>query len=265
MQKHILLTLTLCLLAAPALAQHKTSKAAPTPARQNTTPATAPSPAAPNPIRDADRLFSHGEDAARDRQSLEIVEKAMTADANNYQLLWRLARSCYYVCDEAGSADKLRYFERGIEAGQKAVALQPNSVEGHFWLGVCYGGYSEVKGALKALATVKKIRAEMETVLRLNAGYEEGNAYLALGEMDRELPRLFGGNTSRAISYLEKGLSVAPKSMNIRLSLSQAYLDTGRRDEANRLLQEVIQMQINPARAKEQRSIQEKARKLLNK
>ncbi len=264
MQSYIFSCIIGCALAAPALAQHRPAPVGSVPAKSNTAPAASPA-ASPNPTREADRLFSHGEDAARDRQSLQLVEKALISEANNFQLLWRLARACYYVGDEASAAEKLRYFERGIEAGQKAVALQPNAVEGHFWLGVCYGGYSEVKGALKALQTVKKIRAEMETVLRLNSGYEDGNAFLALGEMDRELPRMFGGSTSRAISSLEKGLSVAPKNMNLKLALAQAYHDAGRRDEAGRQLQEILQMQVNPARATEQRSVQDKARKLLNK
>jgi tetratricopeptide (TPR) repeat protein len=260
MQKVILVITLVCGLTAPALSQRRTAPpdksahAMPTPAVT----------ASPNPLRDADRLFSHGEDAARDRQSFDLIEKAVASEPNNYQLLWRLARVCYYVGDEAPSADKLKYFERGIQAGQQAIALQPGAVEGHFWLGVCYGGFSEVKGALKALRTVKKIRAEMETVLRLNHAYEDGSAYLALGEMDRELPRLFGGSASRAISYLEKGLTVAPKNINLRLSLARAYLDSNRRDDANKQLQEILQTPVNPARAREHRSVQEKARRLLN-
>lgn len=259
MQKIISVVVFVSLFTLPTFAQRKTT----VPNKPAHVAPTATSPA-PNPLHDADRLFSHGEDVARDRQSLSLLENALTADANNYQLLWRVARSCYYVGDEAPQADKLKYFERGIEAGQKAVALQPGGVEGHFWLGVAYGGYSEVKGALKALQTVKKIRAEMETVLRLNDRYEDGNAYLALGEMDRELPRLFGGNISRSISYLEKGVSIAPKNTSLRLSLAQSYVDAGRRDDANRQLQEILQTPVNPARAREQRSVQEKARRLLS-
>jgi tetratricopeptide (TPR) repeat protein len=258
MQRSIFIFVLLSSLSFSAQGQRKTA----TPAKTSVAPTA--TPAAPNPTQDADRLFSHGEDAARDRQSFDTLDKAIASDANNYQLLWRFARACYYVGDEA-SSDKVRYFERGIAAGQKAVALQPNAVEGHFWLGVCYGGYAEVKGALKALTTVKKIRAEMETVLRLNSGYEDANAYLALGEMDKELPRIFGGSTSRAIAYLEQGLKIAPRNTGIKLSLAEAYRDAGRRDDAHRQLQEILQLPIHPARAREQRSVQEKARRLLNK
>jgi tetratricopeptide (TPR) repeat protein len=237
------------------------------PTPRPTRPAAAAPAATPTPfnaVREADRLFSHGEDAARDRQALETVERALMSDAQNYDLLWRQARACYYVGDEAAASDKLKFFERGIAAGQKAVALRANGVEGHFWLGVAYGGFSEVKGALKALQTVKKIRAEMETVLKLHAAYEDGNAYLALGEMDRELPRLFGGDIKRSISYLEKGLSVAPRNTNLKLALAKSYIEAGRRDEARRQLEEILQTPVNPAHSKEQKSVQEKARKLLD-
>lgn len=259
----ITLGVSVLLLAMPALAQRKTTRPV-RPAAVAPAATPAPTPAPLNTVREADRLFSHGEDAARDRQSLEIIERALATDTENYDLLWRQARACYYVGDEAAEADKLKFFERGISAGQKAVALRSNGVEGHFWLGVAYGGYSEVKGALKALQTVKKIRAEMETVLKLNAAYEDGNAYLALGEMDRELPRLFGGDIRRSISQLEKGMSVAPRNTSIRLALAKSYLEAGRRDDANRQLEEILQTPVNSARSREQKSVQEKARKLLN-
>jgi len=258
MRKFFFLIVTTCLLSAPAWAQRKP--------RTTTAPKeTGAVPASANPIQDADRLFSHGEDAGRDRQALAIIERALAADSNNYQLLWRAARLNYFVGDSASSAEKLRYFERGIEVGKAAVAQQPNGVEGHFWLAANYGGYSEVKGALKALQTVKNIRAEMETVVRLSPSYEDAGAYLALGELDRQLPRLFGGNMKRAISYLEQGLRLAPQNMDLKLALAEAYLDSGRKDDGRRLLQEIVQMPINPARAKEARETQDKARQLLNK
>ena len=138
-------------------------------------------------------------------------------------------------------------------------------MEGHFWLAANYGGFSEQKGALKALQMVKKIRAEMETVLRLNDRYMDGGAYLALGEMDKELPRIVGGNLSRAITRLEQGLKVAPQNLELKLAMAEAYLEDGRKEDARRQLQEIISRSVNPSRAKSDRAIQDKARKMLAK
>jgi hypothetical protein len=223
-------------------------------------------PPAADPARDADQLFSRGQDPARDRQSLALLERAISSDPNNYQLLWRVARSYYYVGDAAGAKQqKKTNFEKGIFAAQRAVATQGGAVEGHFWLAANYGGWAEMVGVVNAYQTVKKIRAEMQTVLRLNANYEDGNAYLALGLIDRELPRLLGGNSKRGVSYLEQGLRAVPQNLDLKLALAKAYLDDGRKDEGRRLLQEIVNAPVNPARAREGRHNQEKARQLLGK
>ena len=258
MQKVVFSILLIVLLAASATAQVKS---------QITTPSTAPSPApaVASLIAETDRAFSYGEDVTRDRQSLSVIERALKMEANNYQVLWRAARSYYYVGDNANAKEKLSYYERGIEVGLRAVAQKPDGAEGHFWLAANYGGVSEEAGMIKALKTVKKIRAEMEAVIKLKPSYEDGNAYLALGEIEHQMPGLLGGSNKRAIAYLEEGLRVAPKNIDLKLALAETYRDEGRRDEARRLLQEIVQAQINPARAKQNRETQEKARKLLSK
>jgi Tetratricopeptide repeat len=211
-------------------------------------------------FQEADQLFTFGEDAARDKQALAVIERALAADAANYQWLWRAARVCYFVGEEADRAEKPGYFDRGIDAGRRAVAREPNAVEGHFWLAVNYGGYSEQKGVFKALMTVRKIRSGMETVLRLNDRYQDGGAYLALGEMDRQLPRLVGGNLGRAIARLEQGVRVAPHNLEIRLALGRALEEAGRKTDAKRELQDLLG---RAARSGAERRIQEKARLLL--
>ncbi len=219
----------------------------------------------PNPYNEADRLFTFGENTERDKQSLVVVERVLATGTTDYQWLWRAARVYYYVGDEAGTNEKLAYFQKGIAVAERAVAAQPNAVEGHFWLAANYGGFSEQKGALKALQMVKKIRAEMETVLRLNDRYQDGGAYLALGEIDKELPRIVGGNMGRAITRLEQGLKVAPQNLEMKLAMAEAYLEDGRKEDARRQLQEIISRTVNASRAKSERDVQEKARKMLAK
>jgi FimV-like protein len=213
-------------------------------------------------LREADNLFTFGEDPGRDKQSQAIVDRELAANGNDYQWLWRAARANYYAGDDAAKAEKLRYFQKGVEAGQRAVQFQPDAVEGHFWLAANYGGYSEQRGMFKALAMIKKIRAEFETVLRLNDRYHNGGAYLALGELDRQLPWIIGGRLSRAIERLEKGLSVAPHNLEMKLSMAEAYREAGRRDDARRHLQEIIQ---NRAKTRSDSHVQEKAKRLLGK
>lgn len=215
-------------------------------------------------IEQVDRLFSYGEDAARDRQAFALIERAVTSETKDYQLLWRAARACFYAGEEAQGKDrKISFYDRGIELGERAVAVDPNRAEGRFWLGANYGGASEQKGAFNAVRTIGKIRAEMEAVVRIQPGYEDARAFQALCELDRQLPRLLGGNNARAIRYCEQGLERAPRNLELKLALARAYLEAKRRDEARQQLQEIVAMKVNPARARAERGAQEEARRLL--
>jgi len=218
-----------------------------------------------DPVADADALFSYGEDPARDLQALATLTRALVTEAHNYQVLWRAARAYYQVGDDASDREKQRYFERGIEMGQRAVTQQPAGVEGHFWLGANYGGLSEIQGIWQAFQIVKKVRTEMETALRLQPDYEDGSAYRALGEIARQLPGVLGGSLKRAIAYFEQGLRVAPQNMGLRLALAKAYLEAGQREASQRLLAEILRMPVRPARAHADRHTQDKARQLLRK
>ncbi len=209
---------------------------------------------------ETDRLFTYGEDSTKDIQALGVATRALQTDANNYQWLWRAARGHYYAGDAAKGADRLKNYQAGISYGLRATAAEANAAEGHFWLGANYGGVGEEKGGVKALGIVKKVRAEMEIVLRLNERYAEGGAYLALGELDRQLPKLFGGNLNRAITRLETGVKLIPPNLELKHSLAQAYRDAGRKDDARRTLNEIIS---GSARKASERDVQTKARKLL--
>ena len=218
-------------------------------------------PISKDPVGDADRLFSRGDTPTQDQQAYTILESALASDGKNYDLLWRVARSAYYVGDFGVEADKIKYFDKGIAFAQRAIIFQPTSVEGHFWLAANYGGKAQLVGALKALSTVKKIRNEMQIVVKLNDAYENGNAYLALGEIDRELPSVMGGNKKRAMGLYEQGLKVAPENLDLKVALSKAYQDAGRKDDARRLLEEVLKAQPS---TRIQREAQEEAKQLLN-
>ncbi|MFN7928891.1 MAG: TRAP transporter TatT component family protein [Blastocatellia bacterium] len=260
MQKsYLLVSLTFLFCTAPLLAQNKPQPTDKSAAATKPAPVTAGSN---TPIADADALFTRADDPAKDIQALAILEKAVLADGKNYDLLWRAARAAYYIGDFGTTTDKTKYFDKGIAFGQRAIALQGQSVEGHFWLAANYGGKAQLVGALKALSTVKKIRAEMELVVKVDAAYEDANAYLALGEIDRELPGVMGGNKKRAVTYYEQGLKLAPNNLDLKVALAKSYQEAGRKADAKRLLQEVVQS--TPA-TRIQRETQDEAKQLLSK
>ncbi len=211
----------------------------------------------PDAIERADRLFSYGENPARDREAFAILQNAVTASAgsSDYQLLWRAARAAYYTGN----------YEKAIANAESAVRIDAKRPEGHFWLGAAYGGVAEKRGMFKALSLIGKVRSEMETVVRIAPAYEDARAYMALCELDRQLPRLLGGNAKRAVTYCEQGIRLAPSNLELKLALARAYEEVGRRADARKQLEELLSLPVNPLRASYDRGVKEEARRLVPK
>src|ERR1041384_4674768 len=144
------------------------------------------SPAADNAsaatdIAGADQLYGQRDDLLQLRRGIVSLRQALTKDPGNYDAAWKLSKFNYYLATHTDdSKERDTAFRDGIDAGKTAVQLQNEKPDGHFWLGANYGGAAE-RSAIQGLATVSDIRNEMQTVLRLDEGYQNGSAYMVLG------------------------------------------------------------------------------------
>lgn len=221
-------------------------------------------PAQENPLLQAERLFAGRDHTENLRQAVSLLEDLLVREPSNYEALWRLAKYKDYLSDREKDAPKrLRLIEAGIEAAKKAVKLDDKRPEGHFWLAVNYGDYAELKGAFKSLWLIQTIRRELETAMKIAPAYENGNVYLALGEMDIRLPRLLGGNDGRGIELLEKGLKVGSDNAELKLTLAEHYIRIGRKAEARRLLENVLSLHDPSRTILEQKELRSNAQRLL--
>jgi tetratricopeptide (TPR) repeat protein len=187
----------------------------------------------------------------------------LAADPRNFDAAWKLARADYWLGGHAPDAERRRFLEQGIDAGRKAVALQPNRPEGHFWIAANMGALAESFGLRQGLKYRKPIKEELETVLRLDPGFQQGSADRALGRWYFKVPSLFGGSHKEAEAHLRASLGYNPNSTASHFFLAEVLLDDGRRDQARGELQKIIDAPIDPDWAPEDRDFKEKARSLL--
>ena len=162
------------------------------------------------------------------------------------------------------SAERDKAFRDGIEAGKTAVKLQGGKPDGHFWLGANYGGSAQ-SSMLAGLATTDDIRSEMETVLRLNEGYQDGSAYMVLGLVYLQAPKFLGGDSQKAVEEMEKGLRFGKTNAFLRLHLAEAYLKVGRTADARQQLNAIISLTPDQNYLPEYKEAVAEAHKLLEK
>jgi len=187
----------------------------------------------------------------------------LAADPRDFEAAWKLARADYWLGGHAPDRERRAFLEHGIEAGKKAVAVQPNRPEGHFWIAANMGALAESFGLRQGLKYRKPIKAELDTVLRLDKRFLDGSADRALGRWYFKVPRVFGGSAKLAEAHLRASLTYDPAGTASHFFLAELLLDQGRTDEARAELQKVLDAPLNPAWEPEGRDFKEKSRKIL--
>jgi tetratricopeptide (TPR) repeat protein len=205
-----------------------------------------------------------------DRANLDSARKAaaqwiatLAAAPSNFDAAWKLSRTDYWLGGHAPESERRGFFEQGIAAGDKAIAIDGQRPEGHFWKAANMGAMAESFGVRAGLKYRKPIKAELETVLRLAPDFQQGSADRALGRWYFKVPRLFGGDSKQAEAHLRASLKYNPNSTVSHFFLAEVLLDNGRKDEARAELQKVLDAPVDPQWAPEDREFKDKARRLL--
>jgi len=187
-------------------------------------------------LAQADQAYQGRADLETARKAGELYQRALKAAPESFDAAWKMARAMCWLVEHAPKPEKTAAAEAAVAAGRKAVSLKPDHPAGHFWLGIAYGYYGDASGILKSLFLINPIIEEMNTVIKLDPGFEGGGAYMALGRLYHLLP----GHNHRAVEYLETALKYGPRRWINHLYLAEVYADLGRKKEACRLLRLII-------------------------
>jgi hypothetical protein len=194
---------------------------------------------------------------------VDLWAAAVAADPRDFEAAWKLARADYWLGGHAPEPERRAFLERGIEAGQKAIALQVGKAEGHFWTAANMGALAESFGLRQGIRYRKPVREELETVLRLDPLFQERSADRALGRWYFKVPGLFGGSHKLAEEHLRASLTANPNSTASHFFLAEVLIDDGRKDEGRAELQRVLDAPLDPDWEPEDRDFKDKAARLL--
>ena len=191
-------------------------------------------------LKKADALYQQRGDLAKAKEAAKLYEQALAADPKSEEAAWKLTRTLYYIGSNSPKEQKEAIYTQAVEAAKKAVAINPKSVPGHFWLGVAYGVYGSVKGVMKSLSLIEPIKKEMAFVIENDPDYEAGGAYRVLGRLYFKVPGLFGGDNDLTVENLEVAVKKGPQRYLNHIYLAEVLLDEGEDDKAKKLLELVV-------------------------
>lgn len=156
-------------------------------------------------------------------------------------MLTALARAWFLVGEfQAGSdRERLAAYERGREAGRRAIAMAPRSEPAHVWYALNTARWAGTRGIMRAVSVLPTLREEAATILTLNPASVEGHTLA--GGLAAELPGMLGGDRSRAEEHFRKALDADPRRTGTRVELARLYIATRRYADAERELQRVVE------------------------
>lgn len=195
-------------------------------------------------IAQGDELYAMMKDMATAKEALAKYQKALGIAENRYEASWRIARIQYYIGAHSESKkEKKAIFSQGVYWAKKAVELEPEKPDGHYWLGVNNGKYGETRGVLKSLSLVKPIKRSMNKIIELDRSYEDGGADRVLGRVFFKVPGFAGGSKDKSLEHLMKSKELGPKDALTRVYLAETLLKFKEVEKAREELNYVLNME----------------------
>lgn len=220
--------------------------------------------------------------------NFEELHKETPKDA---KFLVYLTRANFLLADAHSTSkeDKLKYFERAYEHGQKALELNETyklrvskKDEPHFavkaftklevpqiyWTAASLGRFAKTNGVMSSLKYKSTIIALIQKVEELDPTYFHGAVARYWGSYYAVLPKLMGGSLSKSKEYFDQSMKMAPEYVGTKVLRAETYLvEADKEKEFKQVLEEVISDQTydnHPELGPENRLEKIKAKALLD-
>lgn len=212
----------------------------------------------------ADELYQQRAEPGAIRESVMVLSGAH-GGADRYEVQWRLARALFFLGQQGSSRDASRQlYSAGIGAGERAVALNDNRVEGHFWVGVNLALFAETKTGIRGVRALRSARLELKRAIEIDESYHDAGPLRVLGRIYHKAPRILGGSRKRSHELLDRALAIAPSNSVTLAYAAELAIEAGERDRAADLLRRLIDNPIDTEWAFENNRDRDLARSLLN-
>ncbi|HEY3447188.1 MAG TPA: hypothetical protein VGK67_12525 [Myxococcales bacterium] len=214
-----------------------------------------------------DEQWARRDDPEVVERSEKLLEESLARSPASVPILWRAGRLHFWRADVS---DDLRtrqaMSQRGWGEAEKAVALDPDCPDAHYWAAAACGTYAEAIGVLNALSKGldARLRRNLDWAVQRVPAYEWGGPLLTLGRYWAQLPWP-KRDRKKALESLRAAVSGHPENLRAKLYLAEVLQAEGSgaaRREARVHLERILGAAPGRYDAPEERLIQRRARAL---
>ena len=189
-----------------------------------------------------DALWLESTDPERNRKTIVIYEKVLALDPDNYEALWKIARAYFITGDALPETEEFKNRhkecgEKGMSYAKRAVKVNPQGIEGHYYYGLSIAQYSIGISIVKALfrGLGPEYEKHIGKAIEINRLYDYAGPLRAMGRYWYRLPWP-KRNIDKSIDYLKEAEAFAPLSTRGRVYLAESCIKGGNKDCARKQL-----------------------------
>lgn len=200
--------------------------------------------AASDDIAQADALYSGRRDMANVRAGINLLQKVLQKEPDDYDALWRQARFFWFMGDRAEGKDRLANFEKGRSLAEHATKVNQDGLDGHYWFGALIGCVGQERGILNSLFMVGPMKKEIERCLEIDPKHAESHDVYA--QLLWKVPGFAGGSTKRAQEEARLAVTYGPDAIEHWLHYGQIAAANKDYKTARSALQKAISLPDDP-------------------
>jgi hypothetical protein len=212
-----------------------------------------------------DALHLRRDDRAALAEARRLADGAVAAAPRDYAILWRAARERFTESDLPSRSDeeRSRLGKEAYDLAERAIAANPNAVEGHYWAALSIGSYAQGMGVLRALANgiEGKFTQPLERATALDVRYDHGSIPVVWAAYYLELPWPKRDRAKAALE-LKRALEINPANLRARLYQARLAADEDHPSEAKALLAAIAAAPGNRYDPPEERRVKMEAEKM---
>lgn len=188
--------------------------------------------------------------------AVAAYDRAIAADPNSYEALWRAARSQIDLAfAESDATKRAAMYRAALDRAAHAVEINPAGADGHFILSEALGRMALTLGARDRVTYAARVRDQAMACLKIEPKHP--GCLHVMGVWNAEIMRLNGltrliarrflggaafgeASWANARHYLEESVINDPRRIVHRLDLARVYQDMGLKSAARTEFEAVV-------------------------
>ena len=194
-------------------------------------------------VQQAQAAYEKRQNLSSIQSCIELYRQALQLEQSDWQVNLEYAQAILWFQGYHGNKQNQnpKLMEEGIEAVDKALAVQPDNLLAHYVRGLLHGFYGQILDSLGSLEHFEIMENELAWVEERDPAFDYGGIYRALGRYYSKLPGLLGGDEDKALDYYNQARDICPQYLLNDVLIAELYKSQDKVLEARELLQPVLE------------------------